>query len=245
MSTFTIFPAIDLKAGKCVRLLQGRADAETVYGDDPPAMALAFEEQGAKALHIVDLDGAFCGHSAQHELVGRIIQAVDLPVQIGGGIRTDSEIERMLSHGAARVILGTRAWAEPDALDRLVGIFGDKLAVGIDARGGLVQTHGWTETTNVTALDLARRASDIGVRTLIVTDTATDGMLQGTNVKSIGEICAAVKCNVIASGGVSTPADVKALRALKKINLIGAIVGKALYDGVTTLAEMNAAAAAR
>jgi phosphoribosylformimino-5-aminoimidazole carboxamide ribotide isomerase len=243
MSTFTIFPAIDLKSGKCVRLLQGRADAETVYGDDPPAMARAWEEQGAQALHIVDLDGAFSGHSAQHELVGRIIQAVDIPVQVGGGIRSDSEIERMLSHGATRVILGTRAWADPDALERLIGLYGDEIAVGIDARNGLVQIHGWTETTGVKALDLAKRASDFGCRTLIVTDTATDGMLQGPNVRVIGEICDAVKCNVIASGGVSSPEDVKALRALKKKNLIGAIVGKALYDGKTTLREMNRAAA--
>ena len=243
MSTFTIFPAIDIKAGKCVRLLQGRADAVTVYGNDPSAMARAWQAEGAKALHIVDLDGAFSGHSAQHELVGRIIQAVDIPVQVGGGIRTDSEIERMLSHGATRVIIGTRAWADPDALERLIGLYGDEIAVGIDARNGLVQIHGWTETTGVKAIELAKRASDFGCRTLVITDTATDGMLQGTNTQAIAEICDAVTCDVIASGGVSSPDDVKELRALNKKNLIGAIVGKALYDGKTTLAEMNKAAA--
>lgn len=242
MSTFTIFPAIDLKNGKCVRLLQGRADAETVYGEDPLATARAWQKQGARALHVVDLDGAFTGHSVQHELVGKIIQALDIPVEVGGGIRTDADIERMISHGACRVILGTRAWSDPDGLERIAGLYGDEIAVGIDAREGKVQVHGWTSTTNVTALDLARRASDIGIRTLIVTDTATDGMLQGTNTRAIAEICDAVKCNVIASGGVSSPADVKALRALNKPNLIGAIVGKALYDGKTTLPELNAAA---
>lgn len=242
MSSFTIFPAIDLKAGKCVRLLQGRADAVTEYGDDPVAMAHAWVAQGAKALHVVDLDGAFGGHPVQHELVGKIIQAIDIPVEVGGGIRTDADIERILSHGACRAILGTRAWSDTDALERIAGIYGDEIAVGIDARDGKVQIHGWTHTTNVTALDLARRASAIGIHTLIVTDTATDGMLQGTNTKAIAEICDAVKCNVIASGGVSSPADVKALRVLNKPNLIGAIVGKALYDGKTTLREMNAAA---
>lgn len=242
MSTFTIYPAIDLRNGRCVRLLQGRADAETVYGDDPPAMARVWEDQGATALHVVDLDGAFSGHSAQHELVGRIIQAIDIPVQIGGGIRTDVEIERMLSHGAARVILGTRAWADPDAVERLVGLYGDELAVGIDARDGLVQIRGWTETTKLRALDLARRASDLGVRTLIFTDTATDGMLRGPNTKALAEVCDAVTCDVIASGGVSSADDVRTLRALGKTNLVGAIVGKALYEGRTTLSELIKAA---
>lgn len=244
MSTFTIYPAIDLKNGRCVRLLQGRADAETVYGEDPPAMAEAWVAQGATALHVVDLDGAFSGHSAQHELVGRIIQAIDIPVQVGGGIRTDADVERMISHGAARVILGTRAWADPDALERLVGLYGNEIAIGIDARDGFVQVHGWTETTKVRALDLARRASDLGVKTIIFTDTATDGMLQGPNLKAMGEVCDAVKSNVIASGGVSSVEDVRALRALRKPNLAGAIVGKALYEGRTTLAELNRAASA-
>lgn len=242
MSTFTIFPAIDLKAGKCVRLLQGRADAETVYGDDPPAMARAWEDQGAEALHIVDLDGAFSGHSAQHELVGRIIRAVDIPVQVGGGIRTDSEIERMISHGAVRVILGTRAWSDPESLERLAGLYGNEIAVGIDARDGKVQVKGWTETTEMRAVDLARRAAQLGVRTIIVTDTATDGMLQGTNIAAIAEICDAIDGDVIASGGVTEPADVRKLVALKRKNLVGAIVGKALYEGRTTLAELKAAA---
>ena len=242
MSTFTIYPAIDLKGGHCVRLLQGRADAATVYGSDPVSMARRWMDEGATALHLVDLDGAFQGHSVQAELMARIIAAVPVPVQCGGGLRTDDEVARLVEAGAARVILGTRAWSEPDQVKKLVDRYGAKLAVGIDARGGLVQVKGWTETTNIRAVDLARQAEAIGVATLIVTDTATDGMLGGTNVAAMEDICMAVKTHVIASGGVSAPSDVKALRGLGCRNLVGAIVGKALYEGHTTLAEMNAVA---
>lgn len=242
MSNFTIFPAIDLKGGRCVRLLQGRADAVTDYGSDPVAMARRWVDEGATALHVVDLDGAFQGRSAQADLIANIIAAIKIPVQCGGGLRTDEEVARLVDAGAARVILGTRAWAEPEQLKKLVQRFGAKLAVGIDARGGLVQVRGWTETTTIRAVDLARQADAIGVATLIVTDTATDGMLGGTNAQAMEDVCVAVKAKVIASGGVSSPADVKALRALGCHNLAGAIVGKALYEGHTTLAAMNAAA---
>lgn len=242
MSTFTIYPAIDLKGGHCVRLLQGRADAATVYGTDPVSMARRWVDEGATALHLVDLDGAFQGRSVQAELMARIIAAVSVPVQCGGGLRTDDEVARLVEAGAARVILGTRAWSEPDQVKKLVDRFGSRLAVGIDARGGLVQVKGWTETTNIRAVDLARQAEAIGVTTLIVTDTATDGMLAGTNAEAMEDVCVAVKCHVIASGGVSSPADVKTLRDLGCQNLVGAIVGKALYEGHTTLAELQAAA---
>lgn len=242
MNTFTIYPAIDLKGGHCVRLLQGRADAATVYGSDPVSMARRWADEGAKALHVVDLDGAFQGHSAQGDLMARIIAAVDIPVQCGGGLRTDEDVARLIEAGAARVILGTRAWAEPDELKKLVNRYGARLAVGIDARGGLVQVKGWTETTTIRAVDLARQADAIGVSTLVVTDTATDGMLGGTNAQAMEDVCVAVKAHVIASGGVSSSADIKALRALGCRNLVGAIVGKALYEGHATLAELNAAA---
>ena len=242
MNTFTIYPAIDLKGGHCVRLLQGRADAATVYGTDPVSMARRWVDEGATALHLVDLDGAFQGRSVQAELMARIIGAVNVPVQCGGGLRTDDEVARLVEAGAARVILGTRAWSEPDQVKKLVDRFGSRLAVGIDARGGLVQVKGWTETTNIRAVDLARQAEAIGVTTLIVTDTATDGMLAGTNAEAMEDVCVAVKCHVIASGGVSSPADVKTLRDLGCRNLVGAIVGKALYEGHTTLAELQAAA---
>jgi phosphoribosylformimino-5-aminoimidazole carboxamide ribotide isomerase len=240
--SFTIYPAIDLKGGHCVRLLQGREDAATVYGSDPVAMAQRWVDEGAAALHVVDLDGAFQGRSVQAGVMARIIAALKIPVQCGGGLRTDDDVARLVDAGAARVILGTRAWAEPEQVRKLVDRFGAKLAVGIDARGGMVQVRGWTETTNVRAVDLARQAEAMGVSTLIVTDTATDGMLGGTNVQAMEDICIAVKTHVIASGGVSAPADVTALRGLGCKNLVGAIVGKALYEGHTTLAHLNAAA---
>ncbi len=244
MKTFTIYPAIDLKGGRCVRLLQGRADAETVYGQDPVAMATHWAEQGAHWLHVVDLDGAFAGHPAQVDLVARIVAAVKVPVQCGGGLRTDADIQRVLDAGVSRAILGTRAWADPKGLAALVARFGDRLAVGIDARDGLVQIKGWTETTNLTAVALARQADSLGVRTLIVTDTATDGMLKGTNLEAMLDVCSAVRCEVIASGGVSRADDVRALRGLGQANLAGAIVGKALYEGHATLPELLATAAA-
>lgn len=241
MSAFTIYPAIDLKGGHCVRLLQGREDAATVYGNDPVAMARRWVDEGAQVLHVVDLDGAFQGQSVQYELIARIIKAVKIPVQCGGGLRTDEEVARLVEAGAYRVILGTRAWSEPEQVQALVRRFGKHIAVGIDARGGRVQIKGWTETTDIRSVDLARQADAFGVQTLIVTDTATDGMLKGTNTIAIDEICVAVRCQVIASGGVTTASDVRALRDLKRRNLHGAIVGKALYEGRTTLRELQAA----
>lgn len=242
MKTFTIYPAVDIRRGRCVRLLQGRADKETVYGRDPLEMARHWVEQGATFLHVVDLDGAFAGRSEQYELIEQIVRGVDVPVQAGGGLRTDDDVERLLSRGVARVVLGTRAWAEPDRVRALIDRYGEKIAVGIDARGGWVQVRGWTETTNVRAVDFARQAESLGVKTLISTDTATDGMLKGTNAQAVDEICMAVQCDVIASGGVASVADVKDLRGLRRANLVGAIVGKALYEGHATLAELTAVA---
>ena len=242
MSAFTIFPAIDLRGGRCVRLLQGREDAETVYGTDPIGIAKRWVDDGAEYLHVVDLDGAFQGESAQHDLIAKIIASVPIPVEVGGGLRTDEDVRRMIGYGAARAILGTRAWSEPDQVQKLVSEFGAKLAVGIDARDGRVQIRGWTETTSLTAVDLAKKADAMGVATLIVTDTATDGMLQGPNLKAMESICDTVRCSVIASGGVTTSGDIRALRALGKSNLAGAIVGKALYEGASTLAELQRAA---
>lgn len=242
MSPFTIYPAIDLKGGRCVRLLQGREDAETVYGHDPVVMAQRWVREGATFLHVVDLDGAFQGRSAQADIIARIVAAVRVPVQAGGGLRTDEDVARILDAGVSRAILGTRAWAEPEQLEALVARFGEKIAVGIDARDGRVQVRGWTETTDVRATDLARQADRMGVRTLVVTDTATDGMLGGTNTRAIAEVCWAVNGRVIASGGVTTAADIRALRALGCPNLEGAIVGKALYEGRATLRDLQAAA---
>ncbi len=240
----TILPAIDLKGGRCVRLRQGRADEATVYGGDPAEMARHWVEQGATWLHVVDLDGAFAGRPVHLPVVRRIVEAAGVPVELGGGLRTDADLDAALEAGVARLILGTRACAEPGAAERLAGRYGDRLAVGIDARDGRVQVRGWTETTGVRTADLARRMAEAGVATLIVTDTARDGMLEGVNAAAMAEACDAAGCAVIASGGVSTASDVAALRALGRSNLAGAIVGRALYERTATLPELLRAAEA-
>jgi phosphoribosylformimino-5-aminoimidazole carboxamide ribotide isomerase len=237
-----IYPAIDLKDGKCVRLRQGRADAVTVYSDDPVAMARHWVAEGGDWLHVVDLDGAFSGHPVHRDTVAAIAAAIPVPVEFGGGLRTDADIRSMLEAGARRVVLGTRACAEPEALASLVRQFGDRLAVGIDARGGKVQVKGWVETTETLAVDLAIRMDRLGVRTIIYTDTATDGMLTGPNFNGVKALCESVTCNVIASGGVSRTADVAQLSALRLPNLEGVIVGKALYEGSVTVAGLKQAA---
>ena len=238
-----VIPAIDLKGGKCVRLRQGRADEITVYGDDPVKIAEHWVAGGAAWLHVVDLDGAFEGHPVHAELVGRIASAAGVPVEVGGGLRTESDVSLLLEKGATRVIVGTRALEDPGFLPPLAKRFGQRLAVGIDSRDGFVQTRGWVETTRVRATDLAAQVCRSGVRTLICTDTATDGMLSGTNTDVIAKICDEVDCEVIASGGISSVADMEALCSLQRGNLSGAIVGKALYEGAVTLAELAAAAA--
>jgi phosphoribosylformimino-5-aminoimidazole carboxamide ribotide isomerase len=239
-----ILPAIDLKDGRCVRLRQGRADDATVYSDDPVEMAKRWADAGGEYLHVVDLDGAFQGRPFHLDVIARIVAAISIPVEVGGGLRTDADVQMLLDAGVRRAIIGTRAFSDPDSLGDMVKQFGDRIAVGIDARDGRVQVKGWVETTDMLAVDLARKADALGVQTLIVTDTATDGMMVGTNVAAMDEVCKAVSCNVIASGGVTTPDDVHALTALGHANLEGAIVGKALYEGTTTLSAMKDAALA-
>jgi len=237
----TIIPAIDLKGGRCVRLCQGRADDEVVYSDDPVSMARRWVADGAQYLHVVDLDGAFEGHPMHGEVIGRVAAAIPIPVEIGGGIRTDADVEETLKRGVDRVIIGTRAFENPDDLAALAQRFGARLVVGIDARDGFVQVKGWVETTAMRAVDLAGKADELGVQTIIYTDTATDGMLNGVNAAAMDEMCRSVKCNVIASGGVSSVKDVVRLCELGHDNLRGAIVGKALYEGRVTLPELLAA----
>jgi len=239
----TVIPAIDLKGGKCVRLRQGRADRSTVYGEDPVAMARHWAEQGAERLHVVDLDGAFEGRPVHGELVRAIIAAVDIPVQVGGGLRADEDVESLLACGAERVIVGTRALSDEEGLSRLVRRHGARLGVGIDARGGRVRIKGWTEETGRDAIELARRVDALGAATIIYTDTAVDGMLAGPNVSAVDALCRAVACKVIASGGISTAGDVRRLADLGCPNLAGVIVGKALYEERVTLAELHAAGA--
>jgi len=244
MGEFTILPAIDLKGGQCVRLRQGRADDATVYGNDPAAQAREWADQGARWLHVVDLDGAFQGKPAHLEIIGEMVKAAGIPVECGGGLRSDSDLEALLACGVSRAILGTRALEHVDELAVLAAKYGERLAVGIDARDGFVQVKGWTETSKITAVELARQAASAGVKTIIYTDTATDGMLRGPNFSGNAELCDAVgvECQVIASGGITTADDITRLRALKRGNLAGAIVGKALYEGRTSIAELLAAA---
>ena len=238
-----ILPAIDLKDGKCVRLRQGRADDVTVYGDDPAAQAKDWADQGGRELHVVDLDGAFAGTPKHAEVIARIIQAFGGPVEVGGGLRTIEAVTAVLEAGAIRAIIGSAALESPEFLSQAVETYGERIAVGIDARDGFVQTRGWVETTKVKATDLASAVAKLGVKTIIYTDTATDGMLGGPNLTQMASICdAAPTCQITASGGVSSPFDVENLKSLGRANLRAAIVGKALYDGRTTLREMNVAA---
>ena len=239
----TILPAIDLKGGKCVRLRQGRAADVTVYCDDPVEQAKAWRDQGAMELHVVDLDGAFEGRRVHGKVIARIIEAFGGIVEVGGGIRNEEAVMALVEAGASRVIIGSAAVERPDFLASALSMYGGKIAVGIDARDGLVQTRGWVETTSAKAVDLAAKVAAAGVETIIYTDTATDGMLGGPNVRQMAEICdAAPSCRITASGGVSSVADVRNLVALGKANLRAAIVGKALYDGRITFMEMQKAA---
>ena len=238
-----IIPAIDLKDGKCVRLRQGRAEDMTVYGYDPAAQARDWREQGGQELHVVDLDGAFDGEPRHVETIKSILREFAGPVEVGGGLRTPDAVTAVLEAGAARAIIGSAALEDPAFLARAVDLWGDRIAVGIDARDGFVQTKGWVETTQVKAADLAAAVAKAGVKTIIYTDTATDGMLGGPNLTQMAAICdAAPSCMITASGGVSSPYDIENLKSLGRPNLRAAIVGKALYDGRTTLKELNLAA---
>ncbi len=223
-----------------MRLRQGVAADQTVYSDDPVQMAQSWEKQGAAWLHVVDLDGAFQGLPVHTALIEKIVRSVRIPVEAGGGLRTDEQVETLLSLGVARVVLGTRAWTSPETLARLVDRFGERVAVGLDARDGMVSIRGWTETTGTDALALATRLQALGVETLIYTDIARDGMLTGPNTRAIAALCDQITCRVIASGGVASTAHLAALAALGKPNLAAAIVGKALYDGTVSLADLQA-----
>ncbi|HVM62839.1 MAG TPA: 1-(5-phosphoribosyl)-5-[(5-phosphoribosylamino)methylideneamino]imidazole-4-carboxamide isomerase [Verrucomicrobiae bacterium] len=230
---FLIFPAIDLKDGKVVRLRQGRAEAMTVYSDDPGAMARRWEDEGARYLHVVDLDGAFEGEPRNWDSVRAILRAVQIPIQLGGGLRRRSQVEEALQMGVTRVVLGTKACDSLEFVSALVQDFGTRIVVGIDARDGLVAVKGWTEKTTVTATDFACQVSELGIQNIIFTDVSSDGMLAGPNCLAISSMCSAVTCNIIASGGIGGMDDITRLRSLavELPNLVGAVIGKALYDG--------------
>jgi phosphoribosylformimino-5-aminoimidazole carboxamide ribotide isomerase len=238
---FLIFPAIDLKAGKVVRLQQGRADAETVYADDPAAVAQRWEDDGARYLHVVDLDGAFAGEPRNWDSVRAILRAVQIPIQLGGGLRIRQHIEEALLMGVTRVVLGTKACDSPEFVAALVADFGMRIVVGIDARDGFVAVKGWTEKTALPAVDFAQQINRLGVMNIIFTDVATDGMLAGPNYAAIAGLCDAVTCNIVASGGVGSLEHVRRLQRVadQHPNLVGVIIGKALYDGRIDLKQLE------
>ncbi|MBD3676998.1 MAG: 1-(5-phosphoribosyl)-5-[(5-phosphoribosylamino)methylideneamino]imidazole-4-carboxamide isomerase [Rhodobacteraceae bacterium] len=231
-----LYPAIDLKDGQCVRLLKGEMDKATVFNDDPAAQARAFQDAGCEWIHLVDLNGAFTGEPVNAAAVEGILQAIDVPAQLGGGIRDMATIERWLDKGLARVILGTVAVENPDLVREAAKAFPGKVAVGIDARDGRVATKGWAEETDVMVTDLAKSFEDAGVAAIIYTDINRDGAMGGPNVEATAALAKAVSIPVIASGGVSSLDD---LRALKTCGapLNGAISGRAIYDGAIDLAE--------
>lgn len=231
-----LYPAIDLKDGQCVRLIHGDMDQTTVFSDNPAAQARAFQDAGCSWLHMVDLNGAFAGQPVNGDAVEAILSALTIPTQLGGGIRDLSTIEMWLSKGLTRVILGTVAVENPDLVREAARLFPGQVAVGIDARNGLVATKGWAEETNVLVTDLARQFEDAGVAAIIYTDINRDGAMKGPNVAATAALANAVAIPVIASGGVSSLAD---LRALKDCGapLNGVISGRALYDGAIDLAE--------
>lgn len=237
-----VIPAIDLAAGKCVRLRQGDMNQQTVYSDSPAAMARHWEEQGAEILHVVDLDGAMGGRSANLPAVEAIVGAISIPVELGGGLRTADDVRRVLGLGVQWAIMGTSALRNRPEVEAAVKRFPGQVIVGIDARDGKVAVAGWVETSEVTAVDLAREMQAIGVTRLICTDIATDGMLVGPNIASLRSIAEAVSIEVIASGGVSKLEDIVALKALAPLGVIGAITGKALYEGTLNLKAAIAAA---
>lgn len=229
-----MFPAIDLKDGACVRLKLGLMDEATVFNTDPAAQAVAFATAGAEWIHVVDLNGAFAGKPVNAAAVAAILNAVSVPVQLGGGIRDLATIESWLEQGVRRVILGTVALKDPDLVKDACRRFPGRVAVGIDAKGGKVAVEGWAETADITVLDLARKFEDAGVAALIYTDIDRDGVLAGPNVAATAALAAATRIPVIASGGVSSLDDLRALKTVP--GLEGVISGRALYDGRIDLA---------
>lgn len=237
-----IIPAIDLRLGKCVRLVRGLPEQETIYSEDPVKMACSWEEQGAQWLHVVDLDGAFTGSPQNVDVVEKIVEAVDIPVQVGGGIRDLDYIDRLLDFGVARVIVGTIAIIKPELVEEACRLYGEAIVVGIDAKKGQVAIEGWGVTTEKSAVELAREMSKMGVKRVVFTDVKRDGTLTGPNVQATKELARATGLKVIASGGVSSAKDLKALKAIEHEGVEAVIVGKALYSGNITLEEAMAIA---
>ena len=239
-----IIPAIDIRGGKCVRLFQGDYNKETVYAEDPAEQAVRWENEGAHIIHLVDLDGAKAKHPVNLDAIRRICSSVRIPCELGGGIRTIEDARKAFDAGVYRIILGTVACENPKLAKEFVSAFSaERVVVGVDARAGSVAVNGWLENSGVVAYELILTLQDMGVTRFIDTDIATDGALSGPNCDAIAAVCSRIpRSSVIASGGISSARDISSLRELRKDNLEGAIVGKALYDGKTTYKELDEAA---
>jgi len=231
-----VIPAIDLKGGRCVRLYQGDMNQATVYSDDPVATALRWQSEGAERLHVVDLDGAVSGAGVNTAVIEHICRALTIPVQVGGGIRDVAAIERLLSAGVSRVILGTVAYRQPEVVTVACQRFPGRITVGIDARAGKVAVQGWTEATELEAVELARCCATMGVSEIVYTDIARDGTSQGVNLDATLALARSVTLPIIASGGVASVQDIERLLPLEAEGIAGVIVGRALYTGAVKLA---------
>lgn len=237
-NNFLIIPAIDIRGGRCVRLLQGDYSKEKVYSDDPIAQAVEWESKGAKFLHIVDLDGAKQGFPVNIQNIRKIVATINIPCEVGGGIRTFDDAKKYVDCGVSRVIFGTAAIKNPDIVERFSSLFPEKTVLGLDARDGKVAIEGWLEIQQYSAIEISAKFAKIGVKRFIYTDIATDGMLKGPNLSAISLLCEKIpEAKIIASGGVSSIEDILRLQALGKENLEGVIVGKALYEGKISLSE--------
>lgn len=238
-----LIPAIDLKDGKCVRLRQGRMEDSTVFSDDPLAMAARWVEAGARRLHLVDLNGAFAGQPVNAQVIRRIAEAFpDLPIQVGGGIRDEQTVEAYLDAGVRFVIIGTKAVQDPHFVSNLCLEFPSHVIVGLDAKDGRVAVNGWSKLSKHDVIDLAQIFERYGVEAIVYTDISRDGMMQGVNIEATVRLAQAITIPVIASGGVSTLDDVRALRAVEREGIMGAIIGRALYDGAIDLTAAQAIA---
>ncbi len=232
-----IFPAIDIRGGKCVRLVQGRADQETVYGHDPAAMGQRWQAAGAAWLHVVDLDGAFGAKPQNLEAIRRLRQAVTIPIQLGGGIRSLDTMAAYIDAKIDRLILGTAVLKDPDIVARACQLYPGRIALGLDAKNGLLAVEGWTETTTRTAAEVARELAPLKPAAIIYTDISRDGVKRGVNLEATRALAQATDIPIIASGGVSSLDDIKALLPLEPLGVIGVITGRALYDGNLDLTE--------
>ena len=230
-----VIPAVDIKEGKCVRLYQGRMEAETVFSDDPAAMAKRWEDEGAEIIHVIDLDGAVEKSPQNLDSIKKIIHSVNVPIQVGGGIRNEATVRMFLDLGIKKVIIGTEAIKNPKFVKDACDAFPNKIVVGIDARNGLVAIEGWTKTTRTKAVDLAKKFEDCGVAAINFTDIHRDGMQTGPNIDETRRLAEAVSIPVIASGGVSKIEDIKNLMSLKEVGVVGVITGRALYSGSLNL----------